>query len=251
MGKRLADADTRRFFEEFEHVRVSRFRASGVIDPAKRQALIPFPNGSTKLIGVSHRRFPSGGGWSLFQCPRCARRTPTLYVVDDQPLCCRCCSARNIKHASAYGFGREARRKAEDRRLDELIAKLETKQPLRLKPAPSSWRGKAQQVYNSGNLREAMRRRLIELRLDQIAYQNARDEADEDDTLQTHQPVPAARELIDLTPIWRANSTETLQQALDNAQITILKALESDDPRQRLNAAKLMLRTKQARDRGL
>ena len=60
-----------------------------------------------------------------------------------------------------------------------------------------------------------------------------------------------ARQLIDLTPIWRANSTETLQQALDNAQVIILAALDSDDPQRRLNAAKLLMRTKQARDRGL
>jgi hypothetical protein len=39
-------ADTRRFFDEFESVRVSRLRATGVIDPAKRQAVIPFPAAS-------------------------------------------------------------------------------------------------------------------------------------------------------------------------------------------------------------
>jgi hypothetical protein len=31
------------FFDEFTSVRVLRFRATGVIDPAKRQAVIPFP----------------------------------------------------------------------------------------------------------------------------------------------------------------------------------------------------------------
>jgi len=251
MGKRLAEADTRRFFDEFEHVRVSRFRAMGVIDPSRSDALIPFPGGKAKLIGVKHVRFPNGGGWSYFVCPKCGRRTPTLYLIDAAPLCAHCCGKLNIRHRSCYGFGRDARRKAKDRHLDALIAKLETKEPLYLKPAPSSWGGKAQRVYNSERLHEAMRRRLIELRLEQLAYQDARDEADEDDALQTHQPVPAARELIDLKPIWRANTTETLARALDNAQVVILKALESDDPRQRLNAAKLMMRTKQARDRGL
>jgi len=251
MGKRLADADTRRFFEEFEHVRVSRFRASGVIDPAKRQALIPFPNGKTKLIGVGHTHLKYGGGWSFFICPKCAKLAGKLYLIDDAPLCTRCCDKLNIKHASRYAFGREARRRAKDRHLDALIAKLETKEPLRLKPAPSSWRGKAQQVYNSWNLREAMRRRMIELRLHQIAYQDARERADEDDTMTTHQPYAETKQLIDLTPIWRANSRESLQRALDKAQTIILAALDSDDPQRRMNAAKLMLRTKQARDRGL
>ena len=249
MGKRRADADNRRFFDEFERVRVSRFRAMGVIDPAKREAVIPFPNGTSKLLGTQHVRFPNGGGFSYFVCPKCAKRAATLYLIDDAPRCIRCCEAMNIKHASKYGFGRDARRKAKDRALDALIAKVETTQRLRYKPAPSSWRGKAQHVYQSQQLQEAMRRRLIELRLEQLAYQHAN--ANEGDTLTTYQPVAEAKQIIDLTPIWRANSTETLQQALDNAQVTILTALDSDDPQRRLNAAKLLMRTKQARDRGL
>ena len=249
MGKRRADADNRRFFDEFESVRVSRFRAMGVIDPANHEAVIPFPNGTSKLIGVKHTRFPNGGGWSYFLCPKCARRVPTLYLIDDAPRCSRCCEAMNIKHRSKWAFGRDARRKAKDKLLDALIAKLETKEPLLFKPAPSSWRGKAQRVYQSHRLHEAMRRRLIELRLHQLAYQKAN--ANEGDTLATHQPYPEAKQLIDLTPIWRANSTETLQQALDQAQTIILAALDSDDPQRRLIAARLLMRTKQARDRGL
>ena len=251
MGKRRADADQRRFFDEFERVRVSRFRASGVIDPAKRTALIPFPGGKVKLLDTAHTRLKYGGGWSYFVCPKCAKLAVVLYLIDDAPRCHRCCDKLNIKHASQYGFGREARRKAKDKALDALIAKLETKEPLLFKPAPSSWRGRAQMVYRSQHLHEAMRRRLIQLRLHQLAYQDAKACADKGDILVTHQPVPEAKQLIDLTPIWRANTAETLQQALDAAQIIILAALDSDDPQQRLNAAKLMLRTKQARDRGL
>jgi len=249
MGKRRSDADTRRFFDEFKSVRVSRLRATGVIDPSRREAIIPFPNGTSKLIGTAHTHLKYGGGYSFFLCPKCAKLARTLYLIDDAPLCAKCCDAMNIKHASKYGFGRDARRKAKDRALDALIAKVETKEPLLFKPAPKSWRGKAQRVYQSRRLHEAMRRRLIELRLHQLAYQDAN--AKEGDTLNTHQPVAEARQLIDLTPIWRANSTETLQQALDNAQVIILAALDSDDPQRRLNAAKLLMRTKQARDRGL
>ena len=249
MGKRRSDADTRRFFDEFKSVRVSRLRATGVIDPSRREAIIPFPNGTSKLIGTAHTHLKYGGGYSFFLCPKCAKLARTLYLIDDAPLCAKCCDAMNIKHASKYGFGRDARRKAKDRALDALIAKVETKEPLLFKPAPKSWRGKAQRVYQSRRLHEAMRRRLIELRLHQLAYQDANTK--EGDTLNTHQPVAEARQLIDLTPIWRANSTETLQQALDNAQVIILAALDSDDPQRRLNAAKLLMRTKQARDRGL
>jgi hypothetical protein len=250
MGARRADASERTFFDQFEKVRVSRFRAMGVIDPAKNQAVIPM-GGKEKLINVSHTRFPSGGGWSFFRCPQCSRRASTLYVISDKPLCVRCCDAMNIKHASKYGFGRDARRKARDRVLDALIAKVETNESLRYKPAPAHWRGKAKHVYHSQRLQEAMRRRLIELRLEQLATQQASERAFDDDTLKTYRPSAEAGQLIDLTPIWRANSPETLAQALDKAQITIIAALESDDQQQRLNAAKLLLRTKQARDRGL
>jgi hypothetical protein len=68
--------------------------------------------------------------------------------------------------------------------------------------------------------------------------------------LRAYQPSQAAKHLIDTKPIWRARTSEALQQALDDVQSTILAALNSDDPRERLNAAQLMLRTKQARERG-
>lgn len=251
MPKRRADADTRRFFDEFESVRVSRFRASGVIDPAKRQAVIPFPNGTSKLIGTAHTHLKYGGGWSYFICPKCAKLAVTLYLIDDAPRCSRCCDAMNIKHTGRYGFGRDARRRAADKRLDQLIAKLETTERLKLKPPPASWGGRAQKVYGSRKLTQQMRRRMIQLRLNQLANQQASSRAGDDDVLRTMRPSTDAGQLIDLAPIWRANTAETLQQALDNAQITILTALESDDPQQRLYAAKLLMQTKQARDRGL
>ena len=250
MGKRRADADNRRFFDQFEKVRVSRFRAMGVIDPAKRTALIPFPNGKTKLLDTAHVRFPNGGGWSLFRCPKCGRRTPTLYLIDDAPRCPRCCDAMNIKHATVYGFGRDARRRAADQYLDQLVAKVETTVPLRLKPAPAHWRGKAKRVTNSRSLLLRMQRSMIVLRLNQLADQHESQRANKRDVLKAYQPTTAARQIVNTRPIWRANTSETLAQALDTAQSAILNALNGDDPRQKLIAAKLMLRTKQARERG-
>jgi hypothetical protein len=72
MGKRRADASSRTFFDQFPCVRVSRLRASGVIDPSRHQAVIPFPDGTNKLIGTAHTRLKHGGSWSYFICPRCA-----------------------------------------------------------------------------------------------------------------------------------------------------------------------------------
>jgi hypothetical protein len=248
---RRADADGRRFFDEFASVRVSRLRATGVIDPAKSQAVIPFPNGTTKLIGTGHVHFPNGGGYSYFVCPKCAKLAGVLYLIDDALLCVRCCAAMAIAYRTRMGFGRSERRHARDKALDQLIAKVETNKPLRFKPAPASWGGRCQLVYNSRNLTNSMRRRQIELRLSQLAAQQASSLAKDGDTLRTYQPNEAARQLIDIRPIWRAGSTEQLQQGLDAAQVTILAALNSDDPRQRITAAKLLLNTKQARERGL
>ena len=54
----------------------------------------------------------------------------------------------------------------------------------------------------------------------------------------------------DLKSLWQAKSTEDIHIALDNAQSALLEALESDDPRMRMIAARLMVKTRQARERG-
>ena len=59
--------------------------------------------------------------------------------------------------------------------LDQIVAKLETDEPLRLNGVPASWGGKAQLVYRSRRLTERMRRRMITLRLSQLASQHAND----------------------------------------------------------------------------
>jgi hypothetical protein len=249
MGKRRADATGRRFTDEFPSVRVSRFRANGIIDPAKRNAIIAFPDGSTKVIGVGHTHLKYGGGWSFFICPGCAKLAQTLYSIDDKPLCWRCCDKLNVRHRGKWGMGHEERVRAADQSLDRLISTLETTEPLRLNGAPASWGGKAQLVYRSRRLTERMRRRMITLRLSQLASQHANDGGLK--LTRSFKPRAEARAAIpELEQVWRATSTERLEQALDDAQSVLLKALESNDPRQRLLAARLMLRTKQARERG-
>ena len=249
MPKRRADADQRHFFDEFASVRVSRLRATGVVDPAKRFALIPIGD-KQKLIGTAHVRFRNGGGYSCFRCPRCDRLAGVLYLIDDAPRCVRCCAAIGITYRTRMGFGRSERLQARDKVLDRLIAKVETSERLRFKPAPANWGGKCQLVYRSRSLTWSMRRRLIELRLNQLLSQQSSSLAKDGVTIRTYQPSQAAKQAIDTKPIWRARTSEALQQALDDVQSTILAALNSDDPRERLNAAKLMLRTKQARERG-
>ena len=69
--------------------------------------------------------------------------------------------------------------------------------------------------------------------------------------LRAYKPRAAAIEAIpNLKSLWRAKSTEDLEIALDNAQSALLQALESSDPRMRIVAARLMLKTRHARERG-
>jgi hypothetical protein len=249
MPKRRADADGRRFFDQFVFVHVSRFRATGVIDPSMRQAVIPFPSGTKKLIGTAHIHFPQGGGRSFLKCPTCNRLTSKLWDIEDRPLCAKCCNGLNIWHRTKWGFGRRERLKAKDKVLDELVAKVKATTRLRFSPPPKHWRGKARLVSNSRKLTTRMRRSLIFCRLAMLASQQAAKQGD-DGLLRAYQPLTEAARAIDIKPIWQATSVEVLQQALDRAEITVLAALDSNDPQQRLNAAKLMLRTRQARERG-
>ena len=248
MGKRRQDADSRRFFDEFLCVKIPRLRATGVVQLDAPHAIIQVGD-RQKLIGLAHTKFTNGGSWSYFRCPTCGRRANRLWLIEDKPLCARCCNGLNIWHRTKWGFGRCERLKAKDRALDELIAKLDTAVPLRFNRPPKHWRGKAQFVANSQSLGGRMRRSLITCRLNQLATQQAAKQGD-DGLLRAYQPRADAARATDIKPIWRATSVEVLQQRLDRAQIAVLAALDSNDPQQRLNAAKLILRTKQARERG-
>jgi hypothetical protein len=248
MPKRRADADGRRFLDEFLCVKIPRLRARGVVQLDAPHTIIQVGD-RQKLIALAHTKFRHGGSWSYFRCPKCDRRCNRLGSVDDAPRCVKCCEVMGIRHRSQYGFGRTERMRAADQSLDQLISKLETNEPLRLNGAPASWGGKAQLVYRSRRLTQCMCRRMITLRLSQLASQQANDGG----LKLTRSFKPRAEALAaipSLGQVWRARSTERLEQALDDAQSVLLKALESGDPRQRLAAARLMLKTKQGRERG-
>jgi len=244
MPTRRADADQRRFLDEFPRVRVSRLRALGVIDPSRPNAVIPWPNGKTKLLRVGHTRLMHGGGYSYFVCPGCAKLAGVLYDIDDAPRCCKCCAAMNIHYRARMGFGRRQRREVCDARLDQLIAKVQAKEPLRLKPEHPTSRGRRAILRDSQRLTNHMRKRMIALRINQIASQHFAGQG-----LKSYAPIAAAKQLLDVKPIWRARTTETIAKALDKAQTIIIKAL--DDPNQRTLAAQIILRSKEARQRSL
>jgi hypothetical protein len=178
MGKRRSAADHRRFFDEFASVKIPRLRAMGVVQLDAPHAIIQVGD-RQKLIGLAHTKFRNGGSWSLFRCPRCARRANRLWLIEDRPLCRHCCEGIGIVHRSKWGFGRHERLRTRDQKLDELVAKLEATTPLRFNPAPKHWRGRARLVSNSRRLTARMRRSLIFCRLAMLASQQAAKQGDD------------------------------------------------------------------------
>jgi hypothetical protein len=249
MPKRGSDADSRIFFDELVSVGVSRLRATGAIRLEDRQALIPFGE-QNKLIGVAHTIFWNGGSWSYFRCPKCGARSKKLWLVDDAPRCRLCLEKLGVRNRAAYGFGRTERLRERDRRVDRLEAMLEGG-PMRFNPVPPNWGNR--RLDRRNRLTWALQRARIAARLAQIAYQHQQSSEPHGPSplLRAYKPLAAAIEAIpDLQSLWRAKSTEDIQIALDNAQSALLEALESDDPRMRMIAARLMLKTRQARERG-
>ena len=249
MPKRAIDAGNRIFFDELVSVSVSRLRATDAIRLEDRHAVIAFGD-KEKLIGVAHTKFPNGGSWSYFICPRCGGRKKKLWLVDNAPRCLNCCWSLGVRYRSAYGFGRSERLRERDRRVDRLQAMLEGG-PMRFKPVPPNWGNR--RLDRRNRLTWALQQARIATRLALIAYQHQQTSEPYSFSLllRAYKPRATAIETIpNLKSLWLAKSTEDLEIALDKAQTTLLEALQSDDPQTRLNAATLMLRSRQARERG-
>jgi hypothetical protein len=249
MPKRGIDADRRVFFDQLVGVGASRLKATGAIRLEEQQAIIPFGD-KQKLVGVAHTKFPNGGSWSFFVCPRCGGRRKKLWLVADAPRCGRCLEKLGVRYRSAYAFGRSERLRERDRRVDRLQAMLDGG-PMRFKPAPPNWGNR--RLDRRNRLTWALKRARIATRLAQIAYQQQQNSEPHEPLplLRAYKPRAAALEAIpDLRSLWRAKSTEELERALDKAQSAISQALQSDDLQTRLKAARLMLRSRQARERG-
>jgi hypothetical protein len=108
-------------------------------------------------------------------------------------------------------------------------AQLDTTTPLRFKPAPKNWRGKAQLVSNSRALTMRMWRSMIFCRLDMLLSQQGANQGG-NGLLRAYQPRAEAARAIDIKPIWRARTSEQLQAALDDAQTAMFQALDGNDP---------------------
>ena len=249
MPKRGSDADNRIFFDEFVSIAASRLKATGAIGLEDRHGIIAFGD-KQKLVGIAHTVFKNGGSWAYFRCPRCGRRAKKLWLVDDAPRCRLCLEKLGVRYRAAYGFGRTERLRERDRRVDRLQAMLGGG-PMRFRPVPPNWGNR--RLDRRNRLTVALQRARIATRLALIAYQQQQSSEPQGPSplLSGYKPLAAAIEAIpNLKLLWRAKSTEDLEIALDTAQSAILEALQSNDPQTRLNAASLMLRSRQARERG-
>jgi hypothetical protein len=155
-----------------------------------------------------------------------------------------------VRYRASYGLGRTERLRERDRRVDRLQAMLEGG-PMRVKPPPPKWG--ARRLDRRFRVTSALQRARIATRLAQIAYQHQQSTKPDERLpfLRCYKPLSAAVEAVPtLKSFWRAKSTEDLEIALDKAQSIILRALQNDDFRTRSRMAKLMLRTREARQRG-
>jgi hypothetical protein len=249
MPKRGSDAGSRIFFDELISLTASRLRATGAIRLEDRHGVVAFGD-KQKLVGVAHTKFPNGGSWSYFRCPKCGARSKKLWLLDDAPRCRLCLEKLGVRYRAAYGFGRTERLRERDRRVDRLQAMLEGG-PMRFKPVPPNWGDR--RLDRRNRLTWALQRARIATRLAQIAYQHQQSSEPHGPSplLRAYKPLAAAIETIpNLKSLWQAQSTEDIQIALDKAQSALLEALENDDSRMRMIAARLMLKTRQARERG-
>ena len=73
---------------------------------------------TVRRANQTHTKFPNGGSWSYFRCPKCGARSRKLRLVDDAPRCRLSLEKLCVRNRAAYGFGRTERLRERDRRVD-------------------------------------------------------------------------------------------------------------------------------------
>ena len=120
----------RRYADDLPFINISRLRAEGVITADMAEFVVRLGDVET-VVGVTARRFPCGGGWSRFVAPCCGKNVRMLRLLSGRVLCCRCLRAHGVFYRSELTSPR--RRAA--MRIPKLMAMLESKESLRLKPS--------------------------------------------------------------------------------------------------------------------
>jgi hypothetical protein len=126
----VARLTERRFVDDLPFINISRLRAEGTISPSTTEFVVRLGD-VEQTVGVKHRKFPCGGGWSSFVSPCCGVQVRMLRLLNGRLLCCRCCIRRGVRYR-CEPMGAPKRAAC---RVPRLIAMLSATQPLRLKPS--------------------------------------------------------------------------------------------------------------------
>lgn len=103
------------FLDDCPGLSISPLRASGQITPAMTEAEVLV--GSTKgRVKLAHTRFPHGGGYSYFVCPRCEGLARVIREHEGALKCRRC-----LKEAGRWRYRAEANPRLKIERLAKLV----------------------------------------------------------------------------------------------------------------------------------
>jgi hypothetical protein len=92
----------KRMVDDLLVVRASTLVANGSIRRDAVTALIRFGDGDGVefRVGVRIMRFPGGGFWARFVCPRCGGGSQRLRLLDGLPACVKCARAAGLIYRS-------------------------------------------------------------------------------------------------------------------------------------------------------
>ena len=99
--EKLILALMKRTIDDLLVVRASALVAQGYIKRDAKTALIRFGNDGVEYqVGVRTMRFPGGGFWARFVCPKCGGGSQRLRLLDGQPTCVKCARASGLIYRS-------------------------------------------------------------------------------------------------------------------------------------------------------
>jgi hypothetical protein len=91
----------KRRVDDLPMVRASTLVALGDIRRDATTALLRFgDDGVEYQVGVRMMRFPGGGFWARFVCPRCDGGSHRLRLLDGEPACVKCVRASGLIYRS-------------------------------------------------------------------------------------------------------------------------------------------------------